>query len=94
MRYTILGKSGLDVSGLLSAPGSSVDWALKDLDLVASAAGACVAPIAVAIADRWRDLVSDGSSGLDVSAARRGLGGDIPARTSDRSPDPRNAASR
>ncbi len=52
----------------------ALDWALKDLDLVASAAGAAVAPIAVAIGDRWRGLVSDGSSGLDVSAARQGLG--------------------
>ncbi len=51
----------------------TLDWALKDLDLVASAAGAGVAPIAVAIADRWRELVKEGSSGLDVSAARRGL---------------------
>jgi 3-hydroxyisobutyrate dehydrogenase len=52
----------------------SLDWALKDLDLVASDAGTGVAPIAAAIADRWRGLVRDGSSGLDVSAARRGLG--------------------
>src|ERR1039458_2758642 len=72
----------------------ALDWALKDLDLVASAAGAGVAPIAVAIADRWRELVSEVSSGLDVSAARRGLGGDTQARPSDRSPEPRNAASR
>jgi 3-hydroxyisobutyrate dehydrogenase len=53
----------------------ALDWALKDLDLVASAAGVGVAPIAAAIADRWRGLVNDGSSGLDVSAARNGLGG-------------------
>jgi 3-hydroxyisobutyrate dehydrogenase len=51
----------------------SLDWALKDLDLVASAAGGGAAPIARAIADRWRDLVQDGASGLDVSAAREGL---------------------
>jgi hypothetical protein len=62
-----------------------LDWALKDLDLVASAAGAGVAPIAVAIADRWRELVSEGSSGLDVSAARRGLGGNDPVRPGARS---------
>ncbi len=52
----------------------ALDWALKDLDLVASDAGPGVAPIAAAIADRWRGLVRDGSSGLDVSAARHGLG--------------------
>ena len=52
----------------------SLDWALKDLDLVASDTGVDTAPIAVAIADRWRHLVQAGSSGLDVSAARRGLG--------------------
>jgi 3-hydroxyisobutyrate dehydrogenase len=51
----------------------SLDWALKDLELVGSEAGADAAPIAAAIADRWRDLVENGSSGLDVSAAGRGL---------------------
>ena len=55
-------------------PDFSLDWALKDLDLVASDGGADVAPVAETIADRWRDLVKNGSSGLDVSAARRGLG--------------------
>jgi 3-hydroxyisobutyrate dehydrogenase len=52
----------------------SLDWALKDLDLVAADGGADAAPVAGAIAERWRHLVEDGSSGLDVSAARRGLG--------------------
>jgi 3-hydroxyisobutyrate dehydrogenase len=51
----------------------TLDWALKDLDLVASAAGDKPAPIARAIAVRWRRLVRDGASGLDVSAARQGL---------------------
>jgi 3-hydroxyisobutyrate dehydrogenase len=51
----------------------ALEWALKDLDLVASAVGAGVAPAAAAIADRWRGLVRDGSGGLDVSAARQGL---------------------
>ena len=41
----------------------SLDWALKDLDLAASAAGAGVAPVATAIADRWRGLVDHGSAG-------------------------------
>jgi 3-hydroxyisobutyrate dehydrogenase len=52
----------------------SLDWALKDLELVGDDAGADAAPIAAAIADRWRNLVENGSSGLDVSAAGRGLG--------------------
>ena len=54
----------------------ALDLALKDLDLAASDAGTAVVPIAAAIADRWRGLVEDGSSGLDVSAARHGLGED------------------
>jgi 3-hydroxyisobutyrate dehydrogenase len=58
----------------------SLDWALKDLDLAASEAGAGVAPVAEAIAERWRGLVHHGSSGLDVSAARNGLGPRAPAR--------------
>jgi hypothetical protein len=32
-----------------------------------------VAPLAEDIAERWRGLVRNGSSGLDVSAARNGL---------------------
>lgn len=57
----------------------ALEWALKDLDLVGSAVGAGVAPVAAAIADRWRGLVHDGSGGLDVSAARQGLGIRTPA---------------
>jgi 3-hydroxyisobutyrate dehydrogenase len=51
----------------------SLDWALKDLDLVEADAGADAAPIAAAIAHRWLNLVENGSSGLDVSAAAQGL---------------------
>ena len=51
----------------------ALDWALKDFDLVASAADTDVAPIASAIAERWRELVHHGSGGLDVNAARKGL---------------------
>jgi 3-hydroxyisobutyrate dehydrogenase len=51
----------------------SIDLALKDLDLATSESGDTVLPIAAAIAERWRGLVRSGSSGLDVSAARRGL---------------------
>lgn len=52
----------------------SLNLALKDLDLATSEAGTSVAPLASGIAERWRGLVRNGSSGLDVSAARNGLG--------------------
>ncbi|HWF14648.1 MAG TPA: NAD(P)-dependent oxidoreductase [Acidimicrobiales bacterium] len=51
----------------------ALDLALKDLDLVTSEASGA-APIAGNIAARWRGLVQEGWSGLDVSAARIGLG--------------------
>jgi 3-hydroxyisobutyrate dehydrogenase len=66
----------------------SIDLALKDLDLATSEAGAGVAPLAAAIAERWRGLVHNGSSGLDVSAARNGLGADTPPPPGTRSPGP------
>jgi 3-hydroxyisobutyrate dehydrogenase len=72
----------------------ALDWALKDLDLVASDAGIGVAPVASAIADRWRGLVRNGSSGLDVSAARNGLGPGEPVRPNRRSPELRIMADR
>jgi 3-hydroxyisobutyrate dehydrogenase len=65
----------------------SIDLALKDLDLATSEAGAGVAPLAAAIAERWRGLVRSGSSGLDVSAARHGLGPEAPSRPSERWPE-------
>jgi 3-hydroxyisobutyrate dehydrogenase len=54
-------------------PDFSIDWALKDLELVGADAGSDAAPVASVIAERWRTLVENGSSGLDVSAASRGL---------------------
>jgi 3-hydroxyisobutyrate dehydrogenase len=54
-------------------PDFSLDLALKDLELVGANAGVDAAPIAAAIALRWRDLVENGASGLDVSAAGLGL---------------------
>ena len=59
-------------------PDFALEWALKDLDLVTSAAGTGAAPIAAAIAERWRGLVHGGAGGLDVSAAGQGLRGDTP----------------
>ncbi len=55
------------------SPEFGLEWALKDLDLVASDAGIDAAPVARAIADRWRGLVRDGSGQLDVSAVGKGL---------------------
>jgi 3-hydroxyisobutyrate dehydrogenase-like beta-hydroxyacid dehydrogenase len=51
----------------------SLEWAVKDLDLATAAGGASVAPVANAIAERWRQLVAHGQGRLDVSAARLGL---------------------
>jgi 3-hydroxyisobutyrate dehydrogenase len=65
----------------------SLDLALKDLDLATSEAGAGGAPLAAAIAERWRGLVRNGSSGLDVSAARNGLAPQGQAHPSTRWPD-------
>ena len=53
----------------------SLDLALKDLDLAGAEAGPGILPVADAIAERWRVLIATGASGLDVSAARRGLEG-------------------
>ena len=55
------------------SPQFPLEWALKDLDLAASATGAETVPLAGAIADRWRGLVQRGLGRLDVSAARYGL---------------------
>jgi hypothetical protein len=56
------------------------------LDVSRVAFGAGVVPVASAIADRWRELVHNGSSGLDVSAARNGPGPVGPAHP-DRWPE-------
>jgi 3-hydroxyisobutyrate dehydrogenase-like beta-hydroxyacid dehydrogenase len=58
------------------SPEFALEMALKDLDLVVSEAGADAVPVADAISNRWRDLVADRARGLDVSAARLGLGED------------------
>jgi 3-hydroxyisobutyrate dehydrogenase len=60
----------------------SLEWALKDLDLVTSEAHD-VAPIAGDIADRWRALVLGGWRDSDVSAARNGLGPSGTSRDGD-----------
>jgi 3-hydroxyisobutyrate dehydrogenase len=59
------------------SPQFSLEWALKDLDLVADAVPPGVVPVARAIADRWRGLVAGGAGRLDVSAARLDLGADM-----------------
>jgi 3-hydroxyisobutyrate dehydrogenase len=55
-------------------PDFSLEWALKDLELMHTSVGAGIAPIAIAIAARWQGLVDQGFGGLDVSVARLGLG--------------------
>jgi 3-hydroxyisobutyrate dehydrogenase len=55
------------------SPDFSLEWALKDLDLATAAAGNTLAPVAGTIAERWRQLVSQGYGRLDISAARLGL---------------------
>jgi 3-hydroxyisobutyrate dehydrogenase len=56
------------------APDFAIDLALKDLTLVATDADPRSTPVTAAIAQRWRQLISDGAGGLDVSVAFRGLG--------------------
>lgn len=50
-----------------------LEWALKDLDLTAQAAGPDATPVAHAIAERWRGLVVQGLGRRDVTAARLGF---------------------
>lgn len=59
-----------------------LEWALKDLDLTAKAAGAGTTPIAHAIAERWRGLVAQGLGRRDVTAARLGFPRDLSAPAS------------
>jgi 3-hydroxyisobutyrate dehydrogenase len=54
-------------------PDFAIDLALKDLTLVAGDADPRSAPVAAAIAQRWRQVIAEGGAGLDVSAAFRGL---------------------
>jgi 3-hydroxyisobutyrate dehydrogenase len=63
------------------APEFPLEWALKDLDLVAEAVPPQTTPVARDIAARWRPLVEDGDGRLDVSAARYGLGADSDGET-------------
>lgn len=56
-----------------------LEWALKDLHLASAASGPDSLPVAISIADRWQRLVDAGLGRLDVSAAVRGLAGDVPA---------------
>jgi 3-hydroxyisobutyrate dehydrogenase len=55
------------------SPDFSLGLATKDLTLVESDAGVGPVPIASAIADRWRTLITHGAADLDVAAARQGL---------------------
>ncbi len=56
------------------SPDFSLQWALKDIRLALDAApGLSLAGLA-AIRDRWQRLAEAGMGGLDISAARHGLG--------------------
>jgi 3-hydroxyisobutyrate dehydrogenase len=57
----------------------ALEWALKDLELMRESVSSRQAPIALAIADRWRALVDRGFGRLDVSAAGLELGNEEPA---------------
>jgi 3-hydroxyisobutyrate dehydrogenase len=57
------------------SPDFALEWALKDLDLMRASVGAEHAPIAHAIAERWRNLVDEGLGVFDVSAAGLRLDG-------------------
>jgi 3-hydroxyisobutyrate dehydrogenase len=56
------------------SPDFPLQWALKDLDLAVASSGQETTPVTMAIAERWRGLVSEGKGHLDISAARLGLG--------------------
>lgn len=70
------------------SPDFALEWALKDLDLMEASVGAEHAPIAHAIAERWRVLVDQGLGAYDVSAAGLHLDGSGPgAKRSAPAPD-------
>lgn len=52
-----------------NSPDFALEWALKDLALMEASVGVEHAPIAHAIAERWRGLVDQGLGAYDVSAA-------------------------
>jgi 3-hydroxyisobutyrate dehydrogenase len=69
-----------------------LQWALKDLDLALASSGPETTPVTMAIAERWRGLVSDGKGHLDISAARFGLGDGPEINDPDRNGSTRTAA--
>ena len=55
------------------SPEFSLQWALKDIDLALAGTDLAL-PVVEAIRARWTALVDEGLGGLDVAAARHGLG--------------------
>jgi 3-hydroxyisobutyrate dehydrogenase len=64
----------------------ALQWALKDHELMRTADTKAAAPIAANIAKRWHTLIDQGLGGLDVSAARIGLGDDQSIETEQATP--------
>jgi 3-hydroxyisobutyrate dehydrogenase len=56
------------------APEFPLEWALKDVDLALSAAGADSLPLLAALSRQWHSAVADGHGREDVAAARLALG--------------------
>jgi 3-hydroxyisobutyrate dehydrogenase len=56
------------------APEFPLQWALKDVDLALSAAGADSLPLLAALSRQWHSAVADGHGREDVAAARLALG--------------------
>ncbi|HUY52909.1 MAG TPA: NAD(P)-dependent oxidoreductase [Streptosporangiaceae bacterium] len=61
------------------SPEFSLQWALKDIGLALAAADLPLPAVEV-IRERWASLAGSGLGGLDVAAARHGLGESAPAR--------------
>ena len=55
------------------SPEFSLQWALKDIDLALAGTDLAL-PVVEAVRARWTALVDEGLGGLDVAAARHGLG--------------------
>ena len=56
------------------APEFPLEWALKDVDLAITAAGADELPLLAALSRQWRSAVDAGHGRDDVAAARLALG--------------------
>jgi 3-hydroxyisobutyrate dehydrogenase len=60
------------------SPDFALEWAVKDMGLALDAAPDRRLAVLDALRNRWQELVDQGLSGLDTSAARHGLDGTVP----------------